>query len=138
MINPMFGSENVKKVHAEPHDPVIVSEVGEEGTSNPRPTKKEKRKFINVLREKWIAVQQHTHLAPLILAMIIVGVLLQIPTILYYTDPPSAEVTVLNNIDLMNCSVSSFIPACSYTEYIYMHIRTYMYAHRLSTCIYVV
>ena len=108
-INPIFESENDKKLHAEPHNPVIVSEVDKEGINNP--TNKEEYKFINTLREKWIAVQQHTRLTPLIIAMAIVGALLQIPTILYYTDPPSAEVTVLDNIDLENCSVSSFIPA---------------------------
>ena len=112
IINPIFELENDKKLHAEPHGPVIVPEVDKEGINNP--TNKEENKFINALRDKWIAVQHHTHLTPLIISMVIVGALLQIPTmILYYTDPPSAEVTVLDNIDLENCSVSSFILAVS-------------------------
>ena len=45
-------------------------------------------------------------LLPLIIAMGVVVVLMQIPSILYYTDPPSGEANLLEDVDLETCSVS--------------------------------
>ena len=42
----------------------------------------------------------------LIILMCIIVMILQIPTVLYYTDPPSAEPALLENINLETCSVS--------------------------------
>ena len=95
--NPMFESKNDKESHT-------VPKVTEE--NNNSSTKKENGISSNALREKWIMIQQYTHLVPLIISMAIVVAVLQIPTILYYTDPPSAEVTLFDNIDLESCSVS--------------------------------
>ena len=39
--------------------------------------------------------------------MCMVVVVLQIPTILYFTEPSSVEVSLLDNVDLESCSVSS-------------------------------
>ena len=46
------------------------------------------------------------HRLPLIIAMVTVAVLMQIPSILYFTDPPSGKANVLEDIDLETCSVS--------------------------------
>ena len=100
--NPTFESQNDEETHTVPHScsPVLQSKVIEESINSP--VKKEKSKF----RERWYMMQQYTHLVPLIVSMIIVIAILQIPTILYYTDPPSAEVALLDSIDLESCSVS--------------------------------
>ena len=42
----------------------------------------------------------------LIIMMFIIVMILQIPTVLYYTDPPSAESMLYENINLETCSVS--------------------------------
>ena len=43
----------------------------------------------------------------LIMLMCIIAMILQIPTVLYYTDPPSAESNmILDNINVESCSVS--------------------------------
>ena len=106
--NPTFESQNDEETHMVPHScyssPVLQSKVVEESINSP--VKNEKSKFNNVLRERWIRIQQYTHLVPLIVSMVIVVAILQIPTILYYTDPPLAEVALLDNIDLESCSVS--------------------------------
>lgn len=48
----------------------------------------------------------HLHIA-LIMIMCIIAMILQIPTVLYYTDPPSAEGSmILDNINVESCSVS--------------------------------
>ena len=104
IVNPVFESENDKNSPTVLHSPVLESKVADEGINNP--TKKEENKSNNALREKWITMQQYTHLVPLIISMAIVVALLQIPTILYYTDPPSAEITLLDSVDLESCSVS--------------------------------
>jgi len=44
--------------------------------------------------------------ATLIIIMCMIVFILQIPTVLYYTDPPSAESMLLDNINLETCSVS--------------------------------
>ena len=44
--------------------------------------------------------------AILILLMCVIVIILQIPTVLYYTDPPLAESMLLDNINLETCSVS--------------------------------
>ena len=98
--NPMFKSKNDEETHTVPHSPVLESKVAEESISSP--AKKEK---VNIIR-KCMMMQQYTHLMPLIIPMAIVIAILQIPTILYYTDPPSAEVALFDNIDLESCSVS--------------------------------
>ena len=97
ILNPTFKSKNDEETHTVPHNPALVVE---ENISSP--TKKENSK----LRGKWIMMQQYTHLVPLIVSIVIVIAILQIPTILYYTDPPSAEVAAFDNIDLESCSVS--------------------------------
>ena len=102
--NPMFESKNDEEIHTVPHSPVLESKVAEESISSP--AKKEKSKFNNALRRKCMMMQQYTHLMPLIIPMAVVVAILQIPTILYYTDPPSAEVALFDNIDLESCSVS--------------------------------
>ena len=94
VCNSIFESKDDKESHTLPHNPP------EESINNPTKSR------FKTLREKLITIQQHTHLVPLIMSMIIVVVLLQIPTILYYTDPPSAEVVLLDNVDFESCSVS--------------------------------
>ena len=44
--------------------------------------------------------------ATLIILMCMIAIILQIPTVLYYSDPPSAEPVLLDNINLETCSVS--------------------------------
>ena len=43
------------------------------------------------------------------ISMIVVVAVFQIPIILYYTELPSGEATVLDNVDLEGCSVSHII-----------------------------
>jgi len=43
----------------------------------------------------------------LLFLMCLVVVVLQIPTILYYSESPSIEVSILDNVDLESCSVSN-------------------------------
>ena len=102
--NPIFESDDDKKLSTMPHNSVLEPVVIDESINNP--TMREENKFCNALRVKWVTLQQYIHLVPLIVSMIIVVVILQIPTILYYTDPPSAEVTLLDDVDLERCSVS--------------------------------
>ena len=47
--------------------------------------------------------------AALMILMCIIVMILQIPTVLYYTDPPSMEPMLYENINLETCSVSSYI-----------------------------
>ena len=42
----------------------------------------------------------------LVFLMCMIGAVLQIPTILYYTETPSTEVSLLDSVDLESCSVS--------------------------------
>ena len=44
--------------------------------------------------------------ATLIILMCMIVIMLQIPTVLYYTDPPSAESMLFDYINLETCSVS--------------------------------
>ena len=104
ILNPIFESEDDKKSPTVPNIPAVA--ILEFKIADENPTKKEENKFYNALRGKWITMQQYTHLVPLIISMVIVVAILQIPTILYYTDPPSAEFTLLDNVDLESCSVS--------------------------------
>ena len=101
ILNPIFESEDDKKSPTVPNIPAVL----EFKVADENPTKKEENKFYNALRGKWITMQQ-SHLVPLIISMVIVVAILQIPAILYYTDPPSAEFTLLDNVDLESCSVS--------------------------------
>ena len=55
---------------------------------------------------KSINLQESCLTATLILLMCIIILTLQVPTILYYTDPPSADATLFDNINLESCSVS--------------------------------
>ena len=66
-------------------------------------SKKKENEQIN----KYTILEKTYMPAILIILMCIVVVTLQIPTILYYTKLPSAEVSLLyDNIDLESCSVS--------------------------------
>ena len=104
ILNPIFESEDDKKLPTVPHNTVLEPVVVDESINNP--TMREENRLYNALREKWITSQQYTHLVPLIVSMVIVVAILQIPTILYYTDPPSTEVALLDDVDLERCSVS--------------------------------
>ena len=42
----------------------------------------------------------------LVLLMCLIVAVLQIPSVLYYTEPPSAEVSLLDSVDLESCTVS--------------------------------
>jgi len=44
--------------------------------------------------------------AILIILMCMIVIILQIPTVLYYTDPPSAESMLFDSINMETCSVS--------------------------------
>lgn len=65
-----------------------------------------KKKEINQIN-KYTILEKTYMPAILIILMCIVVVTLQIPTMLYYTKPPSADVTLLfDNVDLESCTVS--------------------------------
>jgi len=66
-----------------------------------------KKEKVNVEPTKKSIILQNTYLpAILIISMCIIVAILQIPTILYYTDPPSADVALFDNINLESCTVS--------------------------------
>ena len=102
ITNPTFVSGTDKGTSSTlPHSPARDSEVANvivNGT-----IKKEGSKFSDDSRG-WKMIVLHR--LPLIIAMVTVAVLMQIPSILYYTDPPSGEANVLEDIDLETCSVS--------------------------------
>lgn len=100
ITNSIFISEDHKESSTIPHSPVLESEAAKEGNNSA--TKKEESNAVKGKR----MILQNTHLVPLIISMGVVAVILQIPLVLYYTDPPSTEVTLLENVDLETCSVS--------------------------------
>lgn len=66
-----------------------------------------KKEDVDTKQIKKCITLQNTYLpAILIILMCIVVAILQIPTILYYIDPPSADATLFDNINLESCSVS--------------------------------
>ena len=101
ITNPTFVSENDKESSTLPHFPALDSEVANVIVSDS--TSKEESKFSDTSRGWKILI---LHRFPLITAMVVVAVILQIPSVLYYTDPPSAEANLLDQVDLETCSVS--------------------------------
>ena len=102
ITNPAFVSGNDKDSTTLPHSPALDCEVANvivNGTIR----KEESKRSDESRGWKMIVL----HWLPLIIAMGIVVVLMQIPSILYYTDPPSGEANLLEDIDLETCSVSS-------------------------------
>jgi len=66
-----------------------------------------KKEKTNTKPKKKSIILQNTYLpAILIILMCIIVAILQIPTILYYTDPPSADDALFDNINLESCTVS--------------------------------
>ena len=66
-----------------------------------------KKEKVDVEPTKKSIILQNIYLpAILIISMCIIVAILQIPTILYYTDPPSADVALFDNINLESCTVS--------------------------------
>ena len=98
ITNPTFLPGNDKESSSTlPHSPALHSEVARvitrgSTTSSANDALKGRKMFLDLL--------------PLIIAMGIVVVLMQIPSILYYTDPPSGEANLLEDVDLETCSVS--------------------------------
>ena len=103
ITNPTFVSGTDKETTSTlPHSPALDSEVANV-IVNGTITNKEESKFSDDSRG-WKMIVLHR--LPLIIAMVTVAVLMQIPSILYYTDPPSGKANVLEDIDLETCSVS--------------------------------
>ena len=99
--NPTFVSGNDKDSSTLPHSPALDCEIANviiNGT-----IRKEDSKLSDESRGWKMIV---LHWLPLIIAMGVVVVLMQIPSILYYTDPPSGQANLLEDIDLETCSVS--------------------------------
>ena len=66
-------------------------------------TAKKKSKQAN----KWSNLEKSYLPAFLIILMFVIVMVLQLPTVLYYTDPPSADVALLfDDINLESCTVS--------------------------------
>ena len=86
------------------HDTVSISE-SVIAKTNLHTVKKEKvntnqpRNMFTILEKSYLPVV-------LIILMCFIVMILQIPTVLYYTDPPSAEPVLLESINLETCSVS--------------------------------
>ena len=86
------------------HDTISISE-SVIARNNIHTVKKEKvntiqpRNMHTILEKSYLPVT-------LIILMCIIVMVLQIPTVLYYTDPPSAESMLLENINVETCSVS--------------------------------
>ena len=94
VTNPTFLSGNDKESTTLPHSPALHSEVAKViACGSTKSTASRGRKMC-------------LDLLPLIIAMGMVVVLMQIPSMLYYTDTPSGEANLLENIDLETCSVS--------------------------------
>ena len=71
----------------------------------------------------WCILTKNAKILPLVITMVVVVVSLQIPTILYYTDPPLVDDGLLDSIDLEGCTVSW----CIYVgllSYISTYVRT--------------
>ena len=101
ITNPTFVSGNDKDSSTLPHSPALDCEIANviiNGT-----IRKEDSKLSDESRGWKMIV---LHWLPLIIAMGVVVVLMQIPSILYYTDPPSGQANLLEDIDLETCSVS--------------------------------
>jgi len=62
---------------------------------------------------RWGSLQRIRKTILLAFLMCMVVVVLQIPTILYFTEPSSVEVSLLDTVDLESCSVSSELCAKS-------------------------
>ena len=101
ITNSTFISENDKESSTLPHCPALDSEVANVIINNS--TSKEESKYSDTSRGWKMLI---LHRFPLVTTMVIVAVILQIPSVLYYTDPPSAEANLLDQVDLETCSVS--------------------------------
>ena len=84
------------------HDTVSISE-SVIAQTNLHTVKKEK---VNQPRNTYTTLEKFYLPVILITLMCIIVMILQIPTVLYYTNPPSAEPALLENINLETCSVS--------------------------------
>ena len=98
ITNPTFLPGNDKESSSTlPHSPALHSEAAKVITSgstkcNINDASRGRRMFLDLL--------------PMIIAMGVVVALMQIPSVLYYTDPPSGEANLLEDVDLETCSVS--------------------------------
>lgn len=72
-----------------------------------KPVKKEKANSKQANKHITLSLEKSYLPAILLTLMCVVAVILQIPTIVFYTDPPSAEASLLfEKINLETCSVS--------------------------------
>ena len=92
IINPMFMSKDHEGLPTVPHSPVLDNETTKDSTT---------KEFNDASKGKQIILY-----LPLIIAIGMVAIVLQIPSVLYLTDPPSIPITLLDNVDLESCSVS--------------------------------
>ena len=67
-----------------------------------------KKKTVNSKQtNKWNNLENSYLPVALIILMFLIVVVLQIPTVLYYTEPPSADIALLfDDINLESCTVS--------------------------------
>ena len=66
-----------------------------------------KEKVYSKQVKKWSNLESSYLPVALIILMFLIAAVLQIPTVLYYTDPPSADTTSLfDDISLESCTVS--------------------------------
>ena len=86
------------------HDTISISE-SVIAQNNPR-TVEEQKTNINNSRDLYTTLQKCYLPVTLIISMCIIVMILQIPTVLYYTDPPSARSMLYENINVETCSVS--------------------------------
>ena len=74
--------------------------------NNLHTVEEQKTNNINHPRNLYTTLQKCCLPVILLISVCIIVIILQIPTVLYYTDPPSAESMLYENIHLETCSVS--------------------------------
>ena len=100
--NEVMNNESGQRLPKSTHDTISISE----SVITHKKIYSKRKKEIDQIN-KYTILEKTYMPAILIILMCIVVVTLQIPTMLYYTKPPSADITSLfDNVDLESCTVS--------------------------------
>ena len=100
--NEVMNNESGQRLPKSTHDTISISE----SVITHKKIHSKRKKEINQIN-KYTILEKTYMPAILIILLCIVVVTLQIPTMLYYTKPPSADITLLfDDVDLESCTVS--------------------------------